>query len=153
MEGGTDTWTEFLSILQDFVPYRGRCPKMKRKTSCLSNNLRDDWGRGLIEHVIPVPESSCRIPRFIFIPELQIRNTTHRFCKIPFTGPFPQLVCLLLNNFRVANKKYNPQVLQNRFYWALPIVGLSASFTKKEHHHLLIREFLILCPDKFISFE
>ena len=22
-------WTEFLPILQDFVPYRGRCPKIR----------------------------------------------------------------------------------------------------------------------------
>ena len=26
-DGRTDGWTEFLPILQDFVPCRGRCPK------------------------------------------------------------------------------------------------------------------------------
>ena len=30
-DGRTDGWTEFLPILQDFVPYRGRCPKRKEE--------------------------------------------------------------------------------------------------------------------------
>ena len=30
-DGRTDERTEFLPILQDFVPYRGRCPKRKKE--------------------------------------------------------------------------------------------------------------------------
>ena len=30
-DGRTDERTENLPVLQDFVPYRGRCPKRRRK--------------------------------------------------------------------------------------------------------------------------
>ena len=42
MYGWTDRWTEFLPILQDFVPCQGRCPK---------NQLP----KGIMKSAVPLP--------------------------------------------------------------------------------------------------
>ena len=51
--GGTDGWTyglmENLSILQDFVPYRGYCP-----TSPMKTNEKEEQGKGNADHMMPL---------------------------------------------------------------------------------------------------
>ena len=47
--GWTDGQTENLSILQDFIPYRDRCPASPMKTK-----LKVEQGKGTADHLMPL---------------------------------------------------------------------------------------------------
>ena len=49
-DGRTDGRTENLPILQDFVPYRGRCPV----TAQLQPKNCIKWGKGTADHMMPL---------------------------------------------------------------------------------------------------
>ena len=63
MDGRTDGWTdgrmdgrtENLPILQDFVPYWGRCPATEQlqPKNCLK------WGKGTADHMMPLGDWLC----------------------------------------------------------------------------------------------
>ena len=46
----TDVRTENLPILQDFVPYRGRCPASQRKIYA----NKEKQGKGIADHLMPL---------------------------------------------------------------------------------------------------
>ena len=50
MEGRMDVRTENLPILQDFVPYRGRCPASQRKIYA----NKEKQGKGIADHLMPL---------------------------------------------------------------------------------------------------
>ena len=50
MDGRTDVRTENLPILQDFVPYRGRCPASQRKIYA----NKEKQGKGIADHLMPL---------------------------------------------------------------------------------------------------
>ena len=49
MVGKADGQTENLPILQDFVPYRGRCPASPMKTK-----EKVEQGKGTTDHLMPL---------------------------------------------------------------------------------------------------
>ena len=49
-DGRTDERTENLPILQDFVPYRGRCPASQRKIYA----NKEKQGKGIADHLMPL---------------------------------------------------------------------------------------------------
>ena len=51
MDGRTNKWTENLTILQDFVPYWGRCPA----TAQLRPKNRIKQGKGTADYLMPWP--------------------------------------------------------------------------------------------------
>ena len=72
MDGWTDRWmdghmdvrTENLPILQDFVPYRGRCPA----TAQLQPKNCIKWGKGTADHMMPLGNwFLIRFPQLIFL--------------------------------------------------------------------------------------
>ena len=50
MDGRTDVRRENLPILQDFVPYRGRCPASQRKIYA----NKEKQGNGIADHLMPL---------------------------------------------------------------------------------------------------
>ena len=46
-DGRTDGWRENLPILQDFVPYRGRCPAQLQPKNYIKR------GKGTADHMMP----------------------------------------------------------------------------------------------------
>ena len=49
-DGRTDVRTENLPILQDFVPFRGRCPASQRKIYA----NKEKQGKGIADHLMPL---------------------------------------------------------------------------------------------------
>ena len=49
-----DGRTEFLPILQDFVPYRGRCPATFEVTIKKTKKERVEQGKGTGDHLMPL---------------------------------------------------------------------------------------------------
>ena len=49
-DGRTDGRMENLPILQDFVPYRGRCPASQRKIYA----NKEKQGKGIADHLMPL---------------------------------------------------------------------------------------------------
>ena len=49
-DGRMDVRTENLPILQDFVPYRGRCPASQRKIYA----NKEKQGKGIADHLMPL---------------------------------------------------------------------------------------------------
>ena len=54
--GQTDKWTENLPILQDFVPYRGRCPKKGNRIILIAG----------FNEISPVPLSQAVFMQIMF---------------------------------------------------------------------------------------
>ena len=54
MDGQTDEQTENLPILQDFDPYRGRCPATAQLQ--LENSIKR--GKGTANHIMPLADLS-----------------------------------------------------------------------------------------------
>ena len=52
-KGWTDGRTEFLPILQDFVPYRGRCPATFNKYKQHNNETTKKQGKGIADLMMP----------------------------------------------------------------------------------------------------
>ena len=67
-DGQTDVCTENLPILQDFVPYRGRCPASQRKIYA----NKEKQGKGIADHLMPLGD---------WLPFLP-------FCLSCHSGPF-----------------------------------------------------------------
>ena len=53
MDGRTDGRTENLPILQDFVPYRGRCPASIKITKKKTIRKKVKQGKGTADHLMP----------------------------------------------------------------------------------------------------
>ena len=64
MDGRTDVRTENLPILQDFVPYRGRCPASQRK---IYGN-KEKQGKGIADHLMPLGDWLLIPPSLSFSP-------------------------------------------------------------------------------------
>ena len=73
MDGWTDGRTENLSILQDFVPYRGRCPAAAQLQP--KNCVKRD--KGTADHIMPLGDwleavfcELCRWDEMIYVADL-----------------------------------------------------------------------------------
>ena len=51
LDGRTNEYTENLPILQDFVPYRGRCPACPHENQ---GESRVEQGKGTADHLMPL---------------------------------------------------------------------------------------------------
>ena len=54
MNRWTDEWTEFLPILQDFIPYRGCCPASIKITKKNQQEKTVEQGKGTADHLMPL---------------------------------------------------------------------------------------------------
>ena len=93
-DGQTDIWTKHLPFLQDFIPYRGRCPATAQlqPKNCIKR------GKGTADHMMPLGDW---FPLFLgeqFVSDALLwptvgasQDTPHAPCPMPVSPPQPGL--------------------------------------------------------------
>ena len=73
-----DGWMENLPILQDFVPYRGRCPA----TAQLQPKNYIKWGKGTADHMMPLGDWFLSLSHSL---SLSLSFSRYHLMSFPYT--------------------------------------------------------------------
>ena len=131
-----DGWTENLPILQDFVPYRGRCPATAQlqPKNCIKR------GKGTADHMMPLGNW---FPLFLgeqFVSDALLwsmvgasQDTLHAPCPMPVSPPQPGLQASPSQPARPPRQPARPPASQPILQASQPILQASQPDRKSLH--------------------